>query len=71
MQVRTKDVLYVGSECRIGVDVFPQRACADAEFRGQAEYVYKLMTGMADEVGPENTVAGTIDDDLRQATLSA
>ena len=58
-------MLYVGSECRIGVDVFPQRACADAEFHGQAEYVYKLVTGMADEVGPENTVAGTIDDDLR------
>jgi len=63
--VRTKDVLYVGSECRIGVDVFPQRACADAEFHGQAEYVYKLVTGMADEVGPENTIAGAIDDDLR------
>ena len=38
---------------------------ADTEFHGQAEDVYKLVTGMADEVGPENAVAAAIDDDFR------
>jgi hypothetical protein len=59
----TKHVLDV--EGRIGVDVFPQRACADAEFHGQAEDIYKLVTGMADKVGAENPVVATIDNDLR------
>lgn len=61
----TEHVLDVGSECRIGVDVLAKLARADAELHCEAKDVDKLVTGMADEVSPENTVAGTIHDDLR------
>ena len=32
---------------------------------GQAEDVDKFVTGMADKMGPENTVAAAINNDLR------
>ena len=60
-----KHVLDVSSEGRIGVDVFAKLACTDAELHCQTEDVDKLVTSMADEVGAENAVAATIDNDLR------
>jgi hypothetical protein len=58
-------VLDVGSKCRIGVDVLAKLTRSDAKLHCHAEDVDKLVTGMADEMGAENTVAATIHDDLR------
>ena len=35
-------------------------ARADAELHRETEDIHELMTGMADEMGAENTVAATI-----------
>jgi hypothetical protein len=61
----TEHMLDIGSERRIGVDVLAKLARADAELHGKAEDVYKLLTGMSDEMRPENMVAVAIHDNLR------
>ena len=53
----TEHMLDIGSERRIGVDVLAKLARADAELHGKAEDVYKLVTGVSDEMRSENMVA--------------